>query len=151
MLSVAQLTEQEFKVEFGQQSCLTGTHNRGQGVSVELRRTSVPAGYRWSGVPQSRQPRGEGVSVELRRRSGTYSIQMVRCAAKSSTVSPLTLSETVESPESLRAIADVAKPVQGAGNEISKGDRDARVKKAPAKPSELESELHSATHTPFRA
>ena len=70
------------EVEFGQQACLTGTNSR-----------------------------RDGVSVELRRRSGNHWIQMVRCAAKSSTVSLVTLSETVESPQGRPAIADVAKPV----------------------------------------
>ena len=80
--------------------------------------------------------RDDGVSVELRRGSGTYCIQMVKCAAKSSTVSPVTLSETIESPQNLPAIADVAKPA---------------TKKAPAEPSELESELLSEIHIPLGA
>ena len=37
--------------------------------------------------------------------------RMVRCAAKSRTVSLVTLSETVKSPQDLLVIADVAKPV----------------------------------------
>ena len=76
---------------------------------------------------------------------------MVRCAAKSSTVSPVTLSETVGSRKGVPAIADVAKLVQAADIEIRKQGRDPRVKKAPAEPSELESELLSATHIPFPA
>ena len=75
---------------------------------------------------------------------------MARCAAKSSTVSPVTLSETVESPQGLLAIADLAKPVKAADIEISKEGRDARVKNASAESSELESDLHSATRIPFR-
>ena len=63
----------------------------------------------------------------------------------------VTLSETVESPHRLPPIADVANPVKAADIEVSEDGRDARVKKAPTEPSELESELHSATHIPFRA
>ena len=86
--------------------------------------------------------RDDGVSVELRRGYGTY--WMVECAAKSSTVSPVTLSETIESPQNLPAIADVTKPATDI--EISE-----EVKKAPAEPSELESELLSETHIPLGA
>ena len=71
-----------------------------------------------------------------------------RRAAKSSTVS---LSQTVESRQGLPKIAGVAKPVKAVDIEINKEGRDARVKKTPEEPSELESELHSATHIPFRA
>ena len=53
--SVAKLTEQEFKVEFGQQARLVGL-NRRDAVSVELRRRSGPTGYKRSGAPRSRQP-----------------------------------------------------------------------------------------------
>ena len=41
--------------------------------------------------------------------------------------------------------------MKAADIEISKEGRDARVKKVPAEPCEPESELHSATHIPFRA
>ena len=79
-----------------------------------------PTAYKWSSAPQ-----------------------------KSSTLSPVTVSETVESPQGLPTIADVAKPVKAAGIEIIKESRDARVKKAPAEPSELErvalSEKHSVS------
>ena len=91
-------------------------------------------------MPSGTNSRSDGVSVELGRRSGTYWIQMVRCAGVSSTVSPVRLSETVESPQGLPAIADLAKPVEAAGVEISKEDRDVRVQKAPAESSELESD-----------
>ena len=64
-------------------------------------------------------------------------------------MSLVTLSKTVESPKGLPAIADVAKPVQAAEIEIGKEGRAARVKKATAEPSALESELHSATHIPI--
>ena len=78
VLSVAKLTEQGLKVEFGHQACLIDMNSRSDAVSVELRRRS-------------------------RRRT-----------AESSTVSLVTLSETVESPKGLLAVADVAKPVQAA-------------------------------------
>ena len=76
---------------------------------------------------------------------------MVRCNAKLLTVGPVTLSETVETPKGLPVITDVAKPEQAADNEISKEGRVARVKKARQEPSEMKSELLSATHIPFRA
>ena len=95
--------------------------------------------------------RSDGVSVELRRRSGACWMQMVRGAAKSSTVSPVTVSGTVESPQRLPAIADVAQPVKAADVQISGEGRDARVKTAPAEPSKSESVLHSATFIPFWA
>ena len=94
--------------------------------------------------------RSDAVYVALRRRSGTYWKQMVRCTAKSSTVRLVTLSKTVESPTVFPAIVDVAKPVQATDTAISKEGRSARVKTAPVESSELESELHSATHSPFR-
>ena len=64
--------------------------------------------------------RGGCVSVELRRESGTCWIQMIRCSGKSSTVSLVTLSKTVESLKGLPTIADVAKLVNAADIYISK-------------------------------
>ena len=49
------------------------------------------------------------------------------------------------------AIADIVKPVKEADIEFSEEGRDARVKGAPADPSELWSASLSATHIPFRA
>ena len=54
--------------------------------------------------------------------------------------------ELCEGPAS--EIAGVTKPVE-ADIEFSEEGRDAPVKKAPAAPSELESELPSATHIPL--
>ena len=60
--------------------------------------------------------------------------------------------DTVEKQLNLRrAFRRPPTSVKAADIEISKEGRDARVKKGPAEPSEPESELHSATHIPFRA
>ena len=63
----------------------------------------------------------------------------------------MTLSETVESPKCVPAIANVAKPVPTADIEFSQEGRAARMTKPSAELDELESELHSATHIPFWA
>ena len=70
---------------------------------------------------------------------------------RNSTAASLLLSETVESPNSLLAIAGVADPVQAASIEISKEGRAARVNKAPTQPSALESALHAGTHLLFQS
>ena len=54
--------------------------------------------------------------------------------------------ETVGSPKSFPATADVGQPAQAADFEISMESRAARVKKAAAEPSEVESGSHSALH-----
>ena len=55
VLSVAKLTEQGVKVEFGQQACLMGMNSRCNAVSVELRRRYGTCCIQ-SGAPQGRQP-----------------------------------------------------------------------------------------------
>ena len=58
--------------------------------------------------------------------------------------------KTVESPEGLPWLAEVVKHVKAGNVAISKEGRGARVKNARSELVQLEIELHSATHIPFR-
>ena len=52
VLSMAELTEQGLKVEFGQRACVAGMNSRRDGASMKFPRRSGPTGYRCSGAPQ---------------------------------------------------------------------------------------------------